>query len=715
MEYEVFIEKMQRLSSDTTDEQRRFYKSALASANSKSKVAFAAAFYMGVTYYNDGEFEKAREWLEPIVIDYQSYEYVHEIISGFNLLGIISHYEGEYILSRYYYNFALNIAKIHEDAYRYSYEYNNISLTYIAQKDFEHALASILMAKKYLNDSDADMGAFVYLNMSEIYFNLNKNEKALEAYNTGLEVYHGKDIIPMDYLNVGIVLFYKAHDLKNYELYKKRALSLLDKMHATEYIDCCKALFVCSMDANDKLLTIQILERLNAYLISHPKEIKLAMMIEDYKYQYAQSIHDNKGMLQALQNKNVYFNQIIDESQERRAQDLQTHFIVNQKLQHAMDSASKANQIKTQFLSNMSHDMRTPINGIMGMLQMIDKNRENDEKIDDCLLKIDASSKHLLSLVNDVLDMNKLELNTLQLEHVPFNLDQVCKQVDQIVADQALKEGIHVYQKHDGVMKMNLIGSATGLKKILINLFTNSVKYNKPNGSIYTSLTELSCTEKTVTYEFQIRDTGIGMSSDFIENRLYEPFVQETNVARSKYGGTGLGMSIVKGLVDQMHGQIEVESKLGKGTCFRVVLTFEIDLNPKQPIVDENAKKLLENKRVLLVEDNDLNMEVAQFFLQQLHMQVTCATNGQEACDIFKKDAFDFVLMDLMMPVMDGYEATKKIRLIDSNVVILAMSANAYTEDVKRCLEYGMNGHISKPIESDVLLSTLLKYIKRRG
>ena len=713
MDYEEFIKKIEVLQQSLPSKQRAFCQSVLKKEESKSKVAFVATFYMGVAYFNEGEFEKARKILEPLIIDYQSYEYVHEIISGFNLIGIISHYESEYILSRYYYNFALKIAKLHEDAFRYAYEYNNISLTYIAQKDFEHALESILMAQKYLSESDEDMGAYVYLNMAEIYMNLNQMDQAMMAYNRGKDVYHGDQIIPMDYLNIGITLYCKAQDKVKYQEYEEKALSLLDTMHATEYIDCCKALFLCGMEMDDYSLVQRILDFLNVYLLAHPQEIKVAMMIEEYKYRYAKKIQDQVGMLKALENKNIYFEQIINQTQERRAQDLETYFLVNNKLQEAMDSASKANQVKTQFLSNMSHDMRTPINGIMGMLQMIQKNRKDESKIEDCLSKIDASSKHLLSLVNDVLDMNKLESNTLELEHEPFNLDQVCQQVDQIVADQASKEGIHVYQTHGDVTSMNLIGSATGLKKILINLFTNSIKYNKPNGSIYTSLTELSRTEKTITYEFKIRDTGIGMSSDFIENKLYEPFVQEANVARSKYGGTGLGMSIVKGLVDQMHGHIEVESQLGKGTCFKVILTFEIDFNPKAQCVNEDVKKVLENKRVLLVEDNDLNMEVAQFFLQQLHMQVTYATNGQEACDIFKKDAFDFVLMDLMMPVMDGYEATQEIRSKDPNVVILAMSANAYLEDVQKCLDVGMNGHISKPLVMDVLVMTLLKYVQK--
>lgn len=359
----------------------------------------------------------------------------------------------------------------------------------------------------------------------------------------------------------------------------------------------------------------------------------------------------------------------------------------------------------------MSHDMRTPINGIMGMLQMIEAYRQDTLKVDDCLSKIHASSQHLLSLVNDVLDMNKLDSNVVTVEYKPFNLDEVCAQVDEIVRPQAEKEGIRVYQTHLDVSDVYLMGNATALQKILMNLFTNSIKYNKPNGSIYTSLIELNRTQSTVTYEFKIRDTGIGMDAEFIENKLYEPFVQGGNAARSKYAGTGLGMSIVKGLIHELHGNIEVESEIGVGTCFTVTLTFDLDLNHKMEPKEcfENTK--FTGKKILLVEDNELNMEVAKFLLEDLDAELVTATNGKEAIQIFLNENIDLVLMDLMMPVMNGYEATLKLRQLDLNVPIIAMSANAYNEDVKKCLDAGMNAHISKPLDKKILIQTIAKYI----
>lgn len=391
---------------------------------------------------------------------------------------------------------------------------------------------------------------------------------------------------------------------------------------------------------------------------------------------------------------------------------------VNVQLQRAVEDANRAMAAKSEFLSRMSHDIRTPINAILGMLDIAEKYHEDYARLDDCTHKIRSAANHLLSLVNDVLDMSKLENGSMEMEHKPFNLDKICDDATEMVAFQAEQAGLRVYVEHDDVRDVNLLGSALYLKKILVNLFSNAIKYNKPDGAIFVRLRETERGRDKVTYEFLIRDTGIGMTQDFIDNRLFEAFVQGENAGRSRYDGTGLGMSIVAQLVKKMGGKIEVESTVGEGSCFTVTLPFTIDHNPPPPEQEQPVPADLHGKRLLVVEDNDLNMEIAEFMLTSAGATVDKAYNGEDAVQQFTKAApgtYDAVLMDLMMPVMDGYTAAKAIRASGhadvGRVPIIAMSANAYAEDVRQCLACGMNAHISKPLFRDVMLRTLARFL----
>ena len=365
----------------------------------------------------------------------------------------------------------------------------------------------------------------------------------------------------------------------------------------------------------------------------------------------------------------------------------------------------------------MSHDIRTPINGILGMLEVIRDCRSDEARVDDCLGKIDISAKHLLSLVNDVLDMSKIESNSFVAEAKPFNLGRTLAEVDDIVRFQAEQSGLRLYTDHDDVHDADLLGSALYLKKILVNLYSNAIKYNKPGGSITTRLWEVSRTADTAVYAFTIRDTGIGMTQDFIDNHLFEAFSQEENAARSQYGGTGLGMSIVSQLVQKMNGTITVESTVGEGSCFTVTLPFAIDHDPPAAGPEKEASADLHGKRLLVVEDNELNMEIVEFMLKSAGAEVVKAFDGESAVRAFAADpaGCDAILMDLMMPVMDGYAAARAIRASGQTragtVPIIAMSANAYAEDVKKCLDSGMNAHISKPLFKDVMLRTIARFV----
>ena len=394
-----------------------------------------------------------------------------------------------------------------------------------------------------------------------------------------------------------------------------------------------------------------------------------------------------------------------------------------QELQIALEEAQSANKAKTSFLNNMSHDIRTPINGIIGMLAIIQKSEDDPERMKDCLDKIEESSKLLLSLINDVLDMAKLESDTVIVNSESVNLDQVCREITETVAFQAEEAGLTVTGEHDDYSNVYVWSNPLHLKKILMNLFTNSMKYNKPNGSISMNMKTLEKSDEHITCEFIIRDTGVGMSEEFIKHKLFVPFVQEENSARSKYTGTGLGMPIVKQLVEKMGGTISVESKLGAGSCFKVVIPFTIDNSRKtEPtVVDEDTNADISGLHVLLVEDNELNMEIAEFMLEDCGVSVDKAANGQEAVQKFessKAGEYDAVLMDIMMPVMNGITATKAIRAMEhpdaKTIPIIAMTANAFKEDVENCLDAGMNAHMAKPLDVKIITTIIAKYCAKK-
>ena len=382
--------------------------------------------------------------------------------------------------------------------------------------------------------------------------------------------------------------------------------------------------------------------------------------------------------------------------------------------------AEAANRAKTEFLQRMSHDIRTPINGVMGMLEIIKKNREDHERVDDCLEKIHVSSEHLLSLINDVLDMSKLESGHMEPEHVPFDLDDLMKNVRALNEAQVAKTSIVYTYSKISFAHAKLIGSPLHLRQILLNLFSNAAKYNKENGTIETYAEEIACDENTATFRFTIRDTGIGMSEDFVNNELFEPFTQEKQDARTQYQGTGLGMSIVKELIEKMNGTITVESVLGEGSAFTVTLPFEIDKHPSAQAAANGAadETALHGLKVLLAEDNELNMEIAEFFLEDMGAETMQAWNGKEAVEAFRNSApgeIGVILMDIMMPVMDGLEAVQRIRALDrpdaKTVPIIAMTANAFSEDVERSRKAGMTEHLSKPLNAETLKKAILRNI----
>ena len=386
----------------------------------------------------------------------------------------------------------------------------------------------------------------------------------------------------------------------------------------------------------------------------------------------------------------------------------------------AAKKAEAANQAKTEFLQRMSHDIRTPINGICGMLDVADHYADDMEKQTECREKVKEASNLLLELVNDVLDMSKLETDEIVLEEVPFNLSKISKEVLVVIEQIAEEQNIRIEWEKKEITHRDLIGSSEYVKRVMMNILSNAVKYNKANGSVYISCMEIPSEQPGMTtIEFVCRDTGIGMSDEF-QKHIFEPFTQEHEGSRTKFTGTGLGMSITKKLVEKMGGTIAFESKEGVGTTFVIRVPFKIDPDAdKREEQKDVSEKSIKGLHILLAEDNELNMEIAEFVLQNEGAEVTKAWNGQETVERFRNSEpgeFDVILMDIMMPVMNGYETAKMIRSLDredaKTIPVIAMTANAFTEDRRRAKEAGMDEHISKPVDVKSLIKVIRKLVE---
>ena len=406
-------------------------------------------------------------------------------------------------------------------------------------------------------------------------------------------------------------------------------------------------------------------------------------------------------------------------NQEHQKQELEKEEKYNAELLIAAKKAEVANRAKTEFLQRMSHDIRTPINGICGMVDMAEHYADDVEKQSEYREKVKSASHLLLEMLNDVLDMSKLESGEVMLEEIPLNLSSIFEEVLVVIEQMAAEQNIRIMWEEKEIIHRNLIGSPGYVKRILMNILSNAVKYNKENGNIYISCREIVSDQPEMTMiEFTCRDTGIGMTEAF-QKQIFEPFAQEHAGSRTKFAGTGLGMPITKKLVEKMGGTIFFESKEGAGTTFVIRIPFKIDQDADEREEQEDVSgKSIKGLHILLVEDNDLNMEIAEFMLQNEGAAVSKAWNGQEAVEIFRNSVpgeFDVILMDIMMPVMNGYEATKMIRSMDREdakvIPIIAMTANAFTEDRLRVKEAGMNEHIAKPIDIKLLVKVIHEFV----
>ena len=386
-----------------------------------------------------------------------------------------------------------------------------------------------------------------------------------------------------------------------------------------------------------------------------------------------------------------------------------------QAIMELLEKVRRANSAKSEFLSHMSHDLRTPINGILGMLAIMEKTQGDPSRQRECRKKIRVSTEHLLSLVNDVLQVSKLESGRPAEVEEPFDLRDTVENCITVLSTQAEEKGIRLALKEVDLRHSRLVGNPLYLKQILMNVIDNALKYNRPNGSVFVQVKETSCQGETANYQFIIEDTGIGIGEDF-KKHIFEPFTQEHQGARTHYSGVGLGMSIVKKLVDQMKGAVTVDSQVGKGSVVQITLPVQVDgaliTNPVEP--ERDLRSNVAGMRILLVEDNEINCEIVEFMLREAGAQVVIANDGKAAVDAFaasEPGSIDCVLMDLMMPVMSGYEATRVIRGLDradaKSIPIIALSANTFEEDIALAKDAGMNEHLPKPVEIRKMLEVI--------
>lgn len=392
----------------------------------------------------------------------------------------------------------------------------------------------------------------------------------------------------------------------------------------------------------------------------------------------------------------------------------------NEKLQAAVQAEKEANAAKRKFLSHMSHDIRTPINAILGMLNIVRKNSDNQEIVDNALNKISEAAKHLLSLISDIWDVSRIESGKIEIQNERLKLNQLLDECVAIIEGHLEGRTITFTQDFSKLQHKNVMGDGVHLRQIILNILGNAVRYTPDGKSISFRIAEYPLEDGKAMFQFEMEDTGIGMKQEFLKN-IFEPFVQENNGARTEYSGSGLGMAIVKQLVELMHGTITVKSVLNEGTLFTVSIPMEYRDECEQIAEEKEFEpaEVLHGMKVLIVEDNSLNLEISCFILREAGIEVTPAMNGEQALNIFRESApedFDVILMDVMMPVMDGLEATKAIRALPrpdaQSIPIIAMTAKAFIEDMEKTREAGMNAHLTKPINECELYRKLAEYAK---
>lgn len=758
MNYDEFLRKNEEVENLSAEDQKKFYETCLREEKDTSAVKVHASYCYAALYFWEGDFRKAIDVVEPIVIEYRSFPYSKILLGCFNLLATAMQCEKEFIEAQFVYELALQVAKEHKTEGLYAREYNNIASIYVMEQRYEQALRYLELAQEAMPYSDVPMGAYIFLNKSISYRRLNRLQDAAQAFETAINDYDAKDVLPYDTLLCGVSLYYRLGDREKYEVVKQQALERLKDMHASEIIETCENLLECGMDDNDEALVETVFATMEKYMQKHPKDLKVGLSMADLQYRYAMKKEDHEAMLTALQAEKYYQDRIMGQTEDDRVSSMAKNIQITGELQKAIESKEKASQAKTDFLNSMSHDIRTPLNALLGYTKLLQKEltdpqptqqeqpnaelqqkgqanseplqqeqtnaelqpkRQANQKLLHYQQMIEQSGDLLLSIVNNVLDMARIESGKMELDENCVRVDDMTEEIQGVFEGEAKKKNLRfVFETH--ITHKYIICDQTKVKEIFVNLLSNAVKYTQAGGTVTLYSEELPCEQEGyVRIRTQVTDTGIGMSKEYLP-QLFDAFTRERNTTIGKVAGTGLGMPIVKKIVEMMKGTIEVESEVGKGTTFTVILPHKIAEEGyyeqrTERTLDENSQKHICGKHVLLAEDNELNTEIAEAILKDMGLVVDHVWDGiQCVAALEQKPAgtYDLIFMDIQMPNMDGYKATQAIRHFrdkkKADIPIIAMTANAFMEDKKLALEKGMNGHVGKPIDEKKIEEVLL-------
>lgn len=721
MNYDEFLRKNEEVENLSAEDQKKFYETCLREEKETSAVKVHASYCYAALYFWEGDFRKAIEVAEPIVIEYQSFPYSEILLGCFNLLATAMQCEKEFTEAQFVYELALQVAKEHKTKGLYAREYNNIASIYVMEQRYEQALRYLELAQEAMSYSDVPMGAYIFLNKSISYRRLNRLQDAARAYDTAINDYDAKNVLPYDTLLCGVSLYYRLGNREKYEVVKQQALERLEDMHASEIIETCENLLECGMDDNDEALVETVFVTMKKYMQKHPKDLKVGLSMADLQYRYAEKKNDREAMLTALQAEKFYQARIIEQTENDRVSSMAKNIQITGELQKAVESKDKASRAKTNFLNSMSHDIRTPLNALLGYSKLMKEELTDpaNQKLLHYQQMIEQSGDLLLSIINNVLDMGRIESGKMELDENCVMIDDMTEEIYGVFEAETRKKNLRfVFETH--INHKYLMCDQTKIKEIFVNLLSNAVKYTQTGGTVALYSEEIPCEKDGyVCIKTQVTDTGIGMSKEFLP-QLFDAFTRERNTTIGKVAGTGLGMPIVKEIVEMMGGTIEVESEIGKGTTFTVNLPHKIAEEGyyeqrTERTLDENSRKRIRGKHVLLAEDNELNTEIAEAILKDMGLVVDHVWDGiQCVAALEQKPAgtYDLIFMDIQMPNMDGYKATQTIRQFQdkkkADIPIVAMTANAFMEDKKLALEKGMNGHVGKPIDEKKIEEVLL-------